>query len=89
MADRDIVTEAEALYVVCYEHLVTDRLQRAFTHLYPAHASQFSLLKREYLRFIVLKLLEKDTGAERKLSPSKAVDDLWHTHMLVRRSYHL
>jgi hypothetical protein len=79
------VTEAEALHVVCYEHLVTDRLQRAFTHLHPAHASQFSLLKREYLRFIVLKLLEKDTGAQSKLSPSKTVEDLWQTHMLVSR----
>jgi hypothetical protein len=79
-----MVAEAEGLYAACSERLATDRLQRAFVHLHPEHASQFSLMKREYLRFIVLKLLEHDTGAQPTLTPSKAVDDLWHTHVLVR-----
>eukprot|EP00953_Heterococcus_sp_UTEX-ZZ885_P035002 18098-Heterococcus_DN1.PRE.1 len=83
MAGRDIVAEAEGLYAKCREHLVTDRLQRAFVHLHPEHASQFSSLKREYLRFVVLKLLEKDTAADAKLSPSLAVDKMWHSHVLV------
>eukprot|EP00953_Heterococcus_sp_UTEX-ZZ885_P033616 17468-Heterococcus_DN1.PRE.2 len=82
MAGRDIVAEAEGLYAKCREHLVTDRLQRAFVHLHPEHASQFSSLKREYLRFVVLKLLEKDTAADAKLSPSLAVDKMWHSHVL-------
>jgi hypothetical protein len=86
MADRDIVAEAEGLYAKCREHLATDRLQSAFVHLHPEHASQFSLLKREYLRFVVLKLLEKDTAADAKLSPSLAVDKMWHSHVLVRHS---
>ena len=77
MADRDIVAEAETLYAVYREHLVTDSVQRAFVHLHPEHAGHFSLLKREYLRFIVLKLLEKDTGAQPKLSPSLTAHMCW------------
>jgi hypothetical protein len=81
--DRDMVAEAEGLYAACCERLATDRLQRAFVHLHPELADQFSLVKREYVRFIVLKLLEHDTGAQAMLSPSQAVDKMWHTHVLV------
>jgi hypothetical protein len=79
-----MVADAEGLHADCREHLDSDRLHLAFVELHPEHASQFSVLKREYLRFIVLKLLKKDTGAQSRLSPPVAVDQMWHTHLLVR-----
>jgi hypothetical protein len=79
----DLVAEAERLYMLCRQHLVSDPLKRAFVHMHPEHAAQHSLFEREYLRFIVLKLLTRDTGPTPRYSPCTAVDELWHIHVLV------
>ena len=42
----------------------------------------------EYARFMVLKVVHNDIdGATRTLSPSAAVDAVWHTHMLMPQDY--
>jgi len=42
----------------------------------------------EYARFMVLKVVHNDIdGTARTLSPSVAVDAVWHTHMLMPQDY--
>ena len=79
------VRDAERLYARARSSLEdqSDQLQRLFESLHPQYAQQYALIEREYLRFIVLKVLHKDTSVPTQMSPSTTVDLLWHTHVLV------
>jgi hypothetical protein len=81
----DTVVQAEVKYALCRQHIDAVSLRQCFERLHPEIKTQeVSLLLREYIRFMALKLLKNDTGSNPVLSPPKAVDDVWHTHVLVR-----
>jgi hypothetical protein len=86
MADAiDTVVQAEVKYALCRQHIDAVSLRQCFERLHPdIPKHEVSLLMREYIRFMTLKLLKNDTGSTPVLSPPKAVDDVWHTHVLVR-----
>eukprot|EP00953_Heterococcus_sp_UTEX-ZZ885_P005042 3190-Heterococcus_DN1.PRE.2 len=86
----DTVVQAEVKYALCRQHIDAVSLKQCFERLHPEIKTQeVSLLLREYIRFMALKLLKNDTGSNPGLSPPKAVDDVWHTHVLDLPAYEL
>jgi hypothetical protein len=84
----DHVRQAERLYGRARQSFESDgaqsgKLPQLFGRLHPHHAQQYSLIEREYLRFMALKVLHTDTSVPTQMSPPAAVDLLWHTHVLV------
>ena len=43
-------------------------------------------LLEEYLKFMMIKIGEKDTN-DKKVAPSKKIDELWHAHILSTKEY--
>jgi hypothetical protein len=43
-------------------------------------------LLKEYLRFMQIKIAESDTS-DKKVAPSKKIDELWHAHILSTKEY--
>jgi len=39
-------------------------------------------LLEEYLKFMMIKIGEKDTN-DKKVAPSKKIDEMWHSHVSV------
>lgn len=81
----DRITESEELYAAARSGFKSQSsmVRQAFNSLHPELAAQVALIEREYLRFMVLKVQHKDTDDPARFSPPPAVDDFWHTHVLV------
>ena len=81
--ELSIKEQAAALQKIAGKALGRD-LRRAFAALHPEHAPlNIAHLEHEYVRFMVLKCLHQDTDDDTRFSPPPAVDDFWHTHILV------
>jgi hypothetical protein len=80
------MAKAEDMYFECKKHF---RSAKEIIMVYNAEHSMGSaeattLVVREYIRFMAMKMLGEDISTDALLSPPAQVDAFWHVHLTVR-----